>query len=107
MLGPAEKVRPPVLPVGVRLKLTRVWLLSLAGPVLRLVAKLGTVCAPASSFTVGALAGRVKLGGSLTAETVIVKDCAALVLTFGGVPLLLSVSVTLKVAVPLAFAAGV
>src|SRR3954452_3995846 len=103
MLGATAKVRPPVLPVGVRLKLTRVWLLSLAGPALRLVAKPGTVCAPASSVTGGALAGRVKLGGTLTAVTVMVKDCAVLVLTFGGVPLPLSVSVTLKVAVPLAF----
>jgi hypothetical protein len=49
----------------------------------------------------------VKLGASLTAETVIVKVCAALVLLLGAVPLPLSVSVTLKVAVPLAFAVGV
>src|SRR5687767_120615 len=42
-----------------------------------------------------------KLGGSLTALTVIVNVCAALVLTFGDTPEPLSSSVTLKVAVPL------
>jgi hypothetical protein len=53
------------------------------------------------------LAGAVIVGGSLTAVTVIVKLCGALVLLLGGTLLPLSVSVTLKVAVPFEFGADV
>src|SRR4051812_26860739 len=106
MAGPALKVSPPVVPVGVMLKATRDWLLSLAGPTLMAEVKLGTVCAPASSFTVAGLSARLKVGASLTALTVMVKVWAALVLTWGEVLEPLSVSVTLNVAVPLALGAA-
>src|SRR5437773_1607606 len=101
MAGAWLKTRPPVVPVWVGLELTRVWLDSFAGPVLRLVAKLVTVTGPASSRLLVVVEGSAKLGASLTATTVIVKTWAAEVLTFGETLLPLSVRVTLKVAVPL------
>ena len=58
--------------------------LSFGGPGVMLVAQLATVCAPASSATVWS-APLVKLGASLTAVTVMVKLCGALVLLLGGV----------------------
>src|SRR5207244_13527574 len=101
MAGPEVKVKPPVEPVCVRLKLTRVCALSFAGPTLRAVAKLGTDCAPASSLLLVEVDGRVKLGASLIALMVMVKLWAALVLLVGGgVPGPVSTSVTLNVAVP-------
>lgn len=99
MVGAVVKVNPPVEPVCATFKLTSVWLDSFAGPALMAVAKPATVCAPAFSAATG-LAPRVKVGASLTKLTVIVKDCV-LLLTFGAVFEPLSVSVALKVAVPL------
>ena len=92
-----------MLPVTTKVS---VWPLSLAGPALMPVAQPATVCAPASSSTVWS-APFVKLGASLTAVTVIVKVCAALVSTPPLAVPPLSCSVTVTVAVPLALAAGV
>ena len=61
---------------------------------------------PASSSTGGGLLA-LNAGASLTAVTVIVKLCVALVLTFGGVLLPLSSIRSVIVALPLAFAVGV
>src|SRR3989442_264085 len=106
MPGAVVNVKPPVEPVGVTVK-PIVWLLSLGGPLLMLVAKLATVTRPASSLLL-VVAGRLKLGASLIGLTVMVKVWAALVLEFGAGALRpLSVSVTLYVAVPLALAAAV
>ena len=70
----------------------------------KLVAKLLTVCAPASSLAVAGLLGIWNVGASLTALTVIVKLCCALVFELGATLLPLSLSVTLIVAVPLVLA---
>ena len=103
MAGAVVKVKPAVEPVWVTVKPINVWLFSLAGPTLMLLAKPTTFCAPASSLTVGGLPARLKVGASLIALTVIVKDWGAVVLTLGGgAPGPLSLSVTLNVAVPLA-----
>src|SRR5512140_2820346 len=50
------------------------WLPSLLGPVEMLVAKPGTLTAPASSPTVTMFVERVKLGASLTGSTVSRKE---------------------------------
>src|SRR5436190_2026204 len=105
MLGACAKVRPPVVPAGVRLKLTNVWVDSLAGPTLGFEAKLSAVTRPASSLLL-VLAGNVKVGGSLTATTVMVKVWAAQVWRAGGGERALSVRVTVKVAVTLLLAAA-
>src|SRR3954469_23596480 len=82
------------------------WPLSSAGPPLISVAHAVTVCAPLS-WVADWLAPLVKLGASLTAVTVTVKVCVALV----SMPPLatppLSCSCTVTVAEPLALAAGV
>ena len=61
MVGGVVNAKVSVELVGVTVKPTSVWLLSLGGPALRLVAKLATVCAGAFSLTVGTLAS-VKVG---------------------------------------------
>ncbi len=68
-----------------------------------MLAKVLTVCAPASSFTAAGLPASVKVGASFTALTVMVKVCAALVFALGGTLLPLSLKVTLMFAVPLVF----
>src|SRR5262245_28995209 len=106
MAGAWVKVRP-VPPLGTRLKVN-VWPDSLGGPELMLLVKPGTVCGPESSSIAGGSAGRLKVGASLTALTVIVKSCGALVLLLGGGALgPLSCKVTRNVAVPLALGAAV
>jgi hypothetical protein len=76
--------------------------MSVAGrPRRKLVAKLLTVCAPASSFTAGGLFGIRNDGASLTALTVIVNCCGAEVFELGATLLPLSLKVTLKLAEPL------
>src|SRR5437868_8433 len=105
MDGAVVNVRVPVEPAGVTVKPTNVWLLSLGGPALMALAKLGTVCAAASSSTAGGLFASVNVGASLTKLTVIVKDWV-LLLTLGATPEPLSVSVASNVAVPLLSGAG-
>src|SRR5262249_36496794 len=77
------------------------------GPAEMPVAKPGTVCAATSSLTVTVGVGRVNVGASLTAFTVIVN---VWVVDVSDPPLAvppLSFNCTVMVAVPLAFAAGV
>ena len=105
MAGAVVNVKLPVEPAGVTVKLASVWLLSLGGPALMALAKLGTVCAAASSSTAGGLFASVNVGASLTKLTVIVKDCV-LLLTLGATAEPLSVSVASNVAVPLLSGAG-
>src|SRR5438874_794964 len=107
MAGGVVKDRTPVEPVMAMLKETSVWLAcSLAGPTLRLVAKLATDCGPASSSTVGGLPPSVKVGASLTGLTVMVQVWGALVLTLGGAPEPLPARRSSDLAVPLASAAA-
>ena len=56
----------PVVPFGVMLKV-KTWPVSPPAPCEMLVAKLLTVCAPASSFTAAGLPAMVNDGGSLIA----------------------------------------
>src|SRR5437667_360990 len=100
MAGAVVKVRPP--PVWVAVKV-RIWLLSLGGPALIAVAKFATAWAPASSFTVGGLPGRLKEGASFIGLTVMVKVVLAL---GAGEPGPSSVRITSNVAVPLASGAA-
>ena len=78
---------------------------SSGGPALMNVAQPVTVCAPASSSVVW-LAPLVKLGASLTAVTVIVSIFVVASMPPFAVPPL-SLTVTVTIALPLAFAAGV
>ena len=89
----------------VTLKVT-VWEASSAGPGEMLVAQAGMVCAPRSEMTVW-FAPAVKVGASLTAVMVIVRVPDALLLAppFAVPPS--SRAVTVRVARPLASAAGV
>ena len=102
-LGCTEKSAALVLLVTMNVS---VWPDSSAGPALIAVAQSGTLCAAASSLTVWS-APLTKLGASFTAVTLMTKVCSALVSTppFDMPPL--SVSLTVIVADPLAFAAGV
>src|SRR5690348_6476928 len=106
MAGAVEKAISPVVPLTVAVKVS-VWLDSSLGPAEILVAKLLTVTSPAVSSTAGGSPANVKVGASLTALTVIVKVCAALVLSLGARLLPLSARTRLNVAVPLVLAAGV
>ena len=92
-----------VLPVTMKVS---VWPLRPGGPALIAVAQPATVCAPASSRTVWS-APLVKLGASLTGVTVIVNVCGARVSTPPLAVPPLSLSVSVIVAVPMAFGAGV
>src|SRR5437899_660264 len=91
MAGVVAKVNPPVVPVWLRLKLTSVCADSLAGPTLRLVAKVAMLCEPASSFTADGLPAMVKLEIGRASVREIVKVWAVQVLTLGAVRLPLSV----------------
>ncbi len=101
--GPALNSAAFVLPVTLKVS---VWPASFAGPGLMAVAQTATVCAPESSTTVW-FAPAVKLGASFTPLTVIVKLCGAEVSTPPPATPPLSDSVSVIVAVPVAFAAGV
>src|ERR1043165_7711206 len=79
---------------------------SSAGPREIAVAQFNTVCAPASSFTIW-FAPLENEGGSFTEVTVIVKLCDAEVSTPPFNVPLLSFRLTVMVAAPFAFAAGV
>ena len=79
---------------------------SSAGPVLIAVAQGVTVCAVAFCNTLTS-APLTKLGASLTAVTLITKLCVALVSTPPSAVPPLSLMRTVRVAVPLALAAGV
>src|SRR6266542_3215690 len=108
MAGACANVRPRVVPVCTSVKPVNVWLFSLAGPVLRLAAKFGTVCAGALTSTGGGLPAIRNVGASLIGFTVIVNGCGMLVFVLGGGLLApLSDSVTEKVAVPLEFGVAV
>ena len=104
MLGVVVNVRPPVVAPAVK-RNVNVCPASSAGPGLMLLAKFATETGPTSSFTAAGLPASVKLGGSLTGVTVIVKVCGSLVSTpFMALPPL-SFSVTVMFAVPCAPAA--
>src|SRR5688572_20791775 len=105
MTGPALNVSVPVLPVGVRRKLS-VWPPSF-GPAFMPVAKPATLWAPASSLDAAGFEIALNVGALLMPFTVMVKVCAADVLTFGATLLPLSESVTETVALPKALTAGV
>ena len=105
MLGAVKNVRPPVVDVCVKLKV-RICPDSFGAPALMFVAKVGTICSPASSSDGAGLAAIKKLGTSLTAVTVMMNVNVVLVSEPPFVVPPLSVTVTLKVAVPFAFAAA-